>query len=230
MKRLALVLAAAVLGSGCIWMTDDMCDRTVTLEWDFRTADGAVVSCSSATAAIDTVEVWIDSRFAGAFSCFDGRGSVSVGSGSHLVTVEAYEGASRVYRDEFTASATCGNQIFATRPAEGRVNLDYAVASTPAVCGTGPCFLWFSVWDDIAQEPAAVVNASTVPTLYPFPNDLIFRLPAGPYTVQWMQLVSGGVEQRRACFSPGFSVAPGQSAGEEQFVPAAPVQLQATCG
>ncbi len=43
MKPLALVLAAAVLGTGC-YTEDRNCPRSVTVDWTFLTADGAVVS------------------------------------------------------------------------------------------------------------------------------------------------------------------------------------------
>ncbi len=232
MKRLALVLAAAVLGTGCFVddHTTTTCPRTLTLGWDFRTADGAIAGCSSASATVPYVDVFANDQPVGSFDCFAYGGTVSVPGGSSLITVEGVDGSNRiVYRDEFTIDASaCGDQAVAARPAEGRVNLDYTAQSAPP-CANGACYLWFSVRDDITGLVAATVDAATVPTTFPYPGDVVFRLPAGPYTVQWMDIVSGGLSELGSCTSPTFTVSPGASFGEQQIVPASPVSLQTSC-
>lgn len=230
MKRLALVLAAtAVLGTGC-YVDGRTCSPSVTLEWDshFTTADGAVVGCSSSSADVRTIDVWVNDQFAAQFDCFAARGTVAVPSGSSLVTVEGVDVSGRIiYRDDFSVDGGgCGNQLVATRPAEGRVNLDYSVSSEPP-CANGPCFVWFSVFDNIAGEVAATINQNTAG--FEYPNDVVFRLPAGSYTVDWMEIRSGGFLERAACTSPIFSVSPGSAPGEQQLVPSAPVFLKASC-
>lgn len=238
MKRLALVLAAAVLGTGCIWVDDDDCDRSVTLEWDFQTANGTVVGCNGATVDagvnVPVVDVFVNDQFAGRFDCFAGRGTIALPEGSSLVTVEGVDAENfPAYREEFSVDGrACGNQLVVTRPAEGRINLDYGIspASSAPPCAGGPCFVWFSVWDDIVGQVAATINAGTQPTRFPYPNDLVFRLPVGPYTVQFVDVVSGGFAERLSCTTPTFTVSPGAFVGEEQLVPASgPVLLQASC-
>ncbi len=237
MRRIALVLAAtAFLGTGC--GSDrtsngpaSTCGRSVALQWDFGNADGAVLATCGA-AGVRWVDVWVNGGLDSSFDCSVYAGTVSLDAGSNFVVVEGidFDGNTILYRDRFTIDApSCGSQgTVATRPAEGRVNLDYSVSSAPP-CANGACFLWFSVFDDEANSVAAVVNADSVPTMYPYPNDVVFQLPVGPYTVQWMDVVSGGLAERLSCTSPSFSVSPGASVGEQQVVPPSPVLLKASC-
>jgi hypothetical protein len=241
MKRLALTLAAAVLGTGCIAVVDDhenTCFPSATVDWSFRNADGGVTSSCNA-AGVTWVDVWANGALVGEFDCFGPAGTVALARGANLVTVEGLDapfdaGGAVLYRDEFTVdAAACGHQgTFAAVPAEGRVNLDYATTSAPP-CAGGPCYVWFAVHDDIANETAWVANAQFAPTSYPYPNDIVARLPAGSYTVHWMQVVSGGFMERQACAAVGFDVAagnPGLAPGQQQVVPfAGPVSLKATC-
>jgi hypothetical protein len=233
MKRLALVLAAAVLGTGC-FHDDSPCRRTLTLAWDFRTADGDVVGCSSASATVPYVDVYANDLPVGSFDCFAGGGTVSLPRGSSLITVEGVsvevDATERIiYRDEFTIDAgACGDQAFAVRPGEGRVNIDYTAESAPA-CTNGTCYVWFSVRDDILGLVATTVNAATAPTTFPYPADVVFRLPVGPYTVEWMDIVSGGLSELGSCTTPTFTVSAGTTPGEQQLVPAFPVSLQTSC-
>jgi hypothetical protein len=220
MKRLALVLAAAVLGTGC---NHDDCDPTVTLQWDFRTADGAVVGCSTVDADIRFVDVFVDDLPAASFDCGAGSGSIRLARGSSLFTVEGVDVTGRIiYRDEFVVDAgRCGNQLVATRPAEGRVNLDYGTTLQTVPANT---FVWFSVFDNIAGQVATEL-AEDVPLFNDYPRDLVFRLPAGSYTVDFMELRSGGAPVRRACTAPTFTVTAGSAPGFAQLVPATPVPL-----
>jgi hypothetical protein len=229
MKRLAPLLAAALLGTGCYHHHDD-CDPSVTLQWDFRTADGVVVGCDFGDAHIRFVDVFVDDVPAVSFDCLAGAGTFVFPRGSRLFTVEGVDvsgvDASEriIYRDEFTVDGNrCGNQVIATRPAEGRVNVDYSTTFQPPPNFVG--FIWFSVFDNIAGQVAATIDANVFPETYPYPGDVTFRLPVGAYTVDFMELRSAGALVRRACTSPTFTVVPGSAPGEQQFVPAAPVAL-----
>ncbi len=180
MKRLALVLAAALLGTGCI--ADNTCDRTLTLGWDFETADGAVVGCSrSNNPTIVAVDVFANGQGVGSFNCLDGQGTVFVPGGSNLVTVEGVDSTSAIqYRDEFTIDGVCGDQAIATRPSEGRVSVAYSF-SPVNVCVTPPSFIWVNVRDDIAAVTA--VDSAAAPELFVCSQPVSFRLASGNYTL-----------------------------------------------
>jgi hypothetical protein len=232
MTRLALVLAAAVLGTGCVVVHDDTaCDRTVTIDWAFQNADGAVTA-SCAGAGVQLVDVWVNGGVV-TFDCFGPPGTVLLAPGANVITVEGIDAQNRIaYREDFSFDASsCGDHgTIATTPAEGRINLDYTVSTSPP-CLNGACFVWFSVWDDIAGQVAATVNASVQPTSFPYPDDLVFRLPVGSYTVQFIDVVSGGFAERCSSANPAtFDVTPGAFLNQVQLVPAAgPVGLSAAC-
>jgi hypothetical protein len=207
MKRLVSALAAVVLGSGCI-VTTDPCDRTITTDWvSFTYWNGAWVSAGCASAGAWYVDVWMNSGFVGRFACSDGGVVITgVDEGSHDITVEGIDSTGTVilYRDMFTVSASsCGDHYEAAYPAEGLVNLDYAA---PGGCTSGPCYLWLSVHDDIANVTAAAFSASGGATTLTYPDDVVLALPYGDYSLDWMQLVSSGTQQARACLLPTFSV------------------------
>lgn len=224
MKRIAFVLAAAFLGTGCIVVGDDHCSSSVTLEWDFRLSDGSVTGCAGA--GVDEVDVWVDGNFVSTYTCTAGGATISgVGSGTHDVTVEGFDlVAGRIaYRDQRTFQGTsCGDQLVAVRPAEGTANLNYSDVG----CTASPCYLWFSVHDEIANATAAVIGDTSpfaVKTLYPYPGDVVLRLPVGSYTLDWMeQVTSVFLGQAMTCSASTFAVA---SATQTTV----PVTLSAAC-
>jgi hypothetical protein len=233
MNRSALVLASALLGTGCIVVEDDPpCGRAVTLEWDFQDADGAIRQ-SCAGAGVSLVDVFVNDGFSGTVSCAAGAATVWLAPGTNLVRVEGIDPDGFIaYRDErYVEAPACGSQVFVpVRPAEGRIDLDYAVDSTPPCASGGTCFVWFAVFDEVAGEYAAVVNAGSVPTAFPYPSDVVFRLPAGTYTVAWMQIVSGGFWELQSCSPATFTVRGGLASGERQLVPSTgPVLLESSC-
>ena len=207
MKPLALALAAAVLGSGCIVVDDDgpaPCSSNLTLEWDFQLAGGTVTGCTGAD--VDWVDVYVDGNV-DSFSCLDGGGTVWAPSGS-VVTVEGIDSAGRIaYRDWLTAPSSCATRFATVRPAEGTANLDYSASG----CANGPCYLWFAVFDETAGVWAAVIDSgssASVKASFPYPNDVGIRLAAGQYTLDWMELVSstfGG--EAITCSAAAFDVA-----------------------
>jgi hypothetical protein len=215
MKPLALALAATILGSGCIVVDDNgpaPCGASnLTLEWDFQLSTGAVAGC--ATAGVQWVDVWVGSDFADSFACADGGGTVYASAGS-VVTVEGIDAAGRIaYRDWVTAPGGCGTRYASVRPAEGTANLNYG-AEAPG-CTSSPCYLWFSVYDETAATWAAVIDLGSPASVkddYPYPEDVVIRLAAGSYTLDWMELVSNAFAgEQMTCAASAFDVAAAQA-------------------
>jgi hypothetical protein len=202
MNRLTVLLAAALLGTGCI---DEDCDTsTVSIGWDsFLLADGTqTTSCS--VAGVSSVDVFMDNQPVGNFDCADGGVSVTgVPDGTHLFTIEGLDASSFIIlRDEISVSASgCGEQLFSVRPAEGSVDLAYSF--TPVnQCAADPSYLWFSIFDQIVGDVTVRIDDSSSTqdkTRYICPEAIIFPMPAGSYTLQWIE--------ERVVTSPGvFSV------------------------
>ncbi len=224
MKPLALALAAAVLGTGCIIVDDDVAcsSSTVTVQWPtFQLSNGTMTGCTGA--GVDFVDVYVDGQFQDWFYCADGAGTVAAWAGS-TVTVEGIDGLGRIaYRDWTTAGSGCGSHAAAVQPAEGIVNLNY---SAPGGCSGGPCHLWFAVFDYDVNDFTSVIDSSSpasVQASFTYPDDVAIRLPIGSYRLEWMELVSStfsGVAL--TCNTSGFDVA---AAGTTDL----PVTLLAAC-
>jgi hypothetical protein len=190
MKRLALVLAA-VLASGCVVIDDDdPCVGTVTLEWDFQLANGAVpagtISQICAVAGVTWVDVLMNGQpvLADGFWCTEGGATViDVPQGSYLFTVEGVDAAGLIrYRHEFEVDSHCGDQFLATRPAAGLVNLDYSLPG--GLCTIAGTFMHFDIRDEITGER---IPEQTLSPVACGPDALVRALPAGLYTLEWME-------------------------------------------
>ena len=202
MKRIAFAAAtAALLGTGCISSTTTPpppCDPTLSVSWAFQLYDGSPPT-GCAGAGVTWVDVYVDNAFVVTSPCGDGGATIAVSPGTHSVLLEGIDSANRIaYRDSLGAVSTngCGDRLLTMTPAEGSANLNYAA---PGGCTSSPCYLWFSVYDDLAGQPAAAISAQSplsVKQLYPYPGDVVIRLPVGSYTLDWMELVNsafGGV-------------------------------------
>ena len=192
MKRLAFVLAAAVLGTGCN-PVQDRCTGTVSLQWDFQRPDGSVptgtVNAVCVAAGVAFVDVFMDGQPVDRFSCSEGGATiVDVRSGQYLMTVEGVDAGDVIrYREEFNLDArSCGDPLIATRPAAGFVDLNYSLPG--GVCGASPSYLWFALRDAVTGHlhPESV-DAANNPHRYTCPGDVIVSLPAGAYTLEWME-------------------------------------------
>jgi hypothetical protein len=196
MRRLALLLAASVLGTGCIVSHDNTCTSTVSIGWPtFLLANGAQTpSCTAA--GVSFVDVFMDDLPVGEFDCAQGGVSVlDVPSGTHRFTVEgldapAASGGVILLRDErIVTSSACGEQIVTSTPAEGTLVIDYSFASSN-VCNPGS-LMWFSVFDEIAGKVAAVADETANTTSFRCGIDAIsFVLPAGAYTLDRIEEVT----------------------------------------
>jgi hypothetical protein len=186
MMRLALVLAAATFGTGCVFVDDDddVChtDRALTLQWDFQDFDGAIRGCTaSLRQPVDSVDVWVDGFFVTSFSCFSGAGTIVIGPGTPLVTVEGISGNTIAYRHEFFANSSCGDQLVSVRPAQGTLAVDYSFSPTNA-CATPPTFVWIAVQDEVTASPVFFEGTGSRETCSTVLAPPEYVLPAGPFT------------------------------------------------
>jgi hypothetical protein len=194
MRRILLLAAAALLGSGCIVHNDNAgdggtCSRTITVTWNgFTAGDGAVLSCADAFVA--GVDIYMNGQPVSTWACTDGGATITgVQQGSYTLDVEGVESDGRIaFRDEFPVTASaCGDTLVHAQPAEGYVDLQYAFASSN-VCAPGS-FIWFSVLDQVASIEAALVDRTTAPRTYACgdPAGIFFPLPAGPHRLRWVE-------------------------------------------
>jgi hypothetical protein len=212
MKRLAVVLAASLLGTGCI-VSDDCNTRTVSIGWPtFLLADGTqTASCGAA--GVSSVDVFMDGQSVGNFACTEGGVSVtSVPDGTHVFTVEGLDASSFIIlRDEITLGATCGEQVVSVRPAEGTVELAYSF--TPLnQCAADPSYLWFSIFDQVAGSVTVRIdeNSSTADkTRYTCPDPIVFAMPAGTFTLQSIE--------ERVLTAPGVYTVTGANCADGSF-------------
>ncbi len=193
MKRIAFAAAAALLGTGCIsssTTTNPPCDPTISVSWAFQLYDGsAPTGCTGA--GVSLVDVYVDGSFVDTWPCTAGSATVAVAPGTHSVLLEGIDPQNRIaYRDSTSVGTNgCGDRLVSMTPAEGTANLNYSAAG----CTSSPCYLWFSVYDEVAGQPAAVINGQSpagVQTLYQYPGDVVIRLPVGSFTLDWMELVN----------------------------------------
>lgn len=114
MKRIALVLAAALLGTGCIVVDDDDPVRvpvgTLDAAWWFvRTkADTTTVSYTCADAGIDSVTIAYSRGGSANFPCrtgaFEGAVHTAAPVGSQTVTLTAFRGSAALYQSSFNVT------------------------------------------------------------------------------------------------------------------------------
>jgi hypothetical protein len=214
MKPLAVVLAASLLGIGCI-VSDDCNTRTVSIGWPtFLLADGTqTASCGAA--GVSSVDVFMDGQSVGNFACTEGGVSVtSVPDGTHVFTVEGLDASSFIIlRDEITLGATCGEQVVSVRPAEGTLRFAYGFE------GDGPCFaggsfIWFNLTDETANAVTVAVDQNSAnPETYVCGDVISFVVPAGTYAVAMEEVVRGATPGQYdltavACIPTRFTVAP----------------------
>ena len=223
MKRLALILAAAVLGTGCIFVDDGCNTRDVDVTWSGFTgpAEGSNVACG--TAGVAYVDVFLDGAQVigpvsgpvadGHFNCNDYGATVrGVEGGSYVLTVEGLDGNENIlFRDERTLSASgCGALQVATLPAAADVTLAYQFYDGPTLLTGAACAgpqLWLSIFDETANL-AGVVLANSAATAFTCGDLPPLELALGTYSLRWMEERSaGGAVESADCTNRTFSVA-----------------------
>ncbi len=191
MRRALLLAAAALLGSGCIVHNDNSCARTITVTWNgFTRGDGAVLTCGQA--GVDGVDIYMNGQPVSTWNCSDlGATITGVQPGTYTLDVEGIQSGNPVrilYRDSFTVnSSACGDQLVQAQPAAGDVEVQYSFASSN-VCTAGS-FIWFSVFDQIANTEVVRVDNTTTPRKYTCgdPAGIVFQLPVGAYDLSWTE-------------------------------------------
>lgn len=223
MNRLALVLAATVLGSGC-FSSADSCDPSLDIAWDFTGADDTVYpTCFDA--GVNYVDVFVDGADGLRFPCTTNTsGVIPIRPGVRVVTVEGVSAASQtdpgviVFRDEFDVEiAGCGRAVMDAFPSEQYIQLAY---SFPA-CAANPSYIWYSLTDLVAGVTASEISSLSSPgdrRLYDCNQgeDPFFAVPAGSYQLEWIQEVveptAGDFQVRKTnCTPPGPVAVPGEA-------------------
>jgi len=191
MNRLFLLLAASVLGTGCM----DICDaRTVSVGWpSFQLADGTVTS-SCTQAHVSTVNIYLDGQAVTSLPCDSGGVDVDgvPNDGDHLFTVEAIDTTTGgiTFRDQVDVSdSNCRNLLEDTQPSQGTFVLNFSLS--PNLCASATdSYIWFTIMDDIANQTIAV-DGSDTPQAWPCgggtsttPVAPSFPLASGSYTLE----------------------------------------------
>jgi hypothetical protein len=178
MKRIALLLAGAVLGTGCI-VDSSPCERTLTVDWLFVDAIGnANLTCTEA--GVNNVDVWIDGVLvASAVPCTNyGQNFPGYDSASHEVVVEGFLNNTIINRDWYTLPSQCGGDVFHASPGEGTLKIQ------PALCEVGTTYLSYHLSDVTFGSPGTLIS-SVLPTdvskPYTCSGGISFPVPYGNY-------------------------------------------------
>jgi hypothetical protein len=221
MRRLALLLATSLLGTGCIVSDHNDCGfGSFTVEWpSFQLADGSVTP-SCGVAGVAYVDVFLNNALVQRFNCADGGAVVTgVDSASYLLTVEAVDSSGRILlRDEQQVGADrCADRLVQFRPSEGFVELSYAFVNNGTCITPGPSYLWFSIFDQVANATTVQIDQASPlgdQILYACGDQrgIVFPLPTGTYDLDW-------IEERQSpafnvtganCSRATFAIVPGQ--------------------
>ncbi len=193
MKRFVPALAAVILGSGCVVTTNDPCQGTVTVDWGsngFLFASGAA-TYSCVTAGVDWIDVYVDgSTTPYSVACTAYATSIALTEGTHDFVIEGTDANGTIlFRDWSNGTGTtCGATQWYATPAQGYADLTYSFFDVGA-CNS-PSYMWFEVRDELTLQPAWVIDS-----LSSYGDKTRFScgatppriaLPAGNYTLQWM--------------------------------------------
>lgn len=198
MNRLSIILAAGLLGTGCV-SGGDTCDaHRVWISWNsFVVATDDGYATTSSCGGISQIDVYVDGDTTPISAyCADDAVAVNLLTGGHSVRVDALDGDGYpILRDElgFRISDSCADQVVDTQPGEGWVTINYDFGG--GACVDGGSYMWFNVFDEIAGVSIAGVNGSS-PNKAQYACNVSaqpgfispgFALPAGDYTLDWIQ-------------------------------------------
>ena len=188
MKRIALLLAAVGLASGCVVETCD--PREVRITWDLIDVDGFATTCTGTSLSdpVDSMDVWLDGYYVDTLFCDDYGITLSDVVGTHDVILEGFSGSHLVVRDMWTFSADdCGATQVNMYPGETWLGF-LPESCTP---GLGTTYLEYQLSDvnyaspvviDTVYGPDGVTCAGGI--FAPTP------VPYGYYRVDWVEEVS----------------------------------------
>jgi hypothetical protein len=191
MKRIALLLAGAVLGTGCIIDTTDTCDRReLQIDWSFVGVNGVGGrSCTSLDLSDDIaeVDVYIDGSFVSTSSCLDyGVSYFDYPSGTHDILLEGYNaGGTLITRNVRSVYVdSCGITNTLIEPGEAILEV------TPDACVAGG-YLWYSLSDTTFSPSTPVASVGTGITLPCAGGITVGPVPYGYYQFDWIEEVDG---------------------------------------
>jgi len=209
MKRIALLLAGAVLGTGCFI---DTCDsETLSIDWSLVDgSDNFGVACNSLSLSDDVTHmtVWVDGYDeTGLVSC--GAGGVTIGgvsTGNHQVVVEGYNSVGNVITRGFATVdvGSCGDTARLVEVGEEWITI------LPDTCVSGADVLWFSLrdvtWPGLDYEIWAR-DASFLTGWDDFScaTGIDVPVPYGDYTLDWIDEVTTGKALRDWGFCADYS-------------------------
>lgn len=191
MKRIAILLAAVGLGSGCV--VDTCPTGTLSVDWSFVDATGRsnlLCGDSGLSAAINDVDIYLDGVPVATFVPCTAYGAsiADVRDGSHQVMVEGFDvGGNIIVRDWFTVSVQgCGNALTTAMPGEGIIKF------VPSSCNGGPTYLTYSL-NDVTRSPyvisAITPSSGTAITTFTCASGVSFPVPYGNYDLTKMEEV-----------------------------------------
>ena len=194
MKRLAILLSAVSLGSGCIISTT--CDSgTLWVDWTPVNASGSTTTCSGLSRTIVDVDVLIDGVVQNLtpVACTDrGLAIAGVSAGTHEVMVAGYNGADIVARDLFQVDV-CGDTSTVAYPGEGILDIQ------PTNCLSSSNSLTFSITDVTMASPYVIWSQLPGSTLgFTCGGGIQEYVPLGYYDL-------GGLEETNASGSVRYS-------------------------
>jgi hypothetical protein len=223
MKRLALALAAAAVGTGCY--SPPPCNPTAAIDWRFQggttggflAATGGVFQ-TCADAGVASVAVRVNGVIVGTFACDLGAPAVvPLADGTNDVSVEAHDVAGTIlFRHRFPlTTSSCGSQgVIVAQPGEGTVSLSYSFAPVNGCFSPPPSYIWIRVWDDLAGVVAADSASAPTANTCDITTPLTFRLAEGSYTLlSTEEVIPSGLSYAlvaRNCAHAGVDVAAAQ--------------------
>jgi hypothetical protein len=191
MKRIAILLAAVGMGSGCVVSSTPCDSRTLTVDWLFVDVVGnANLLCSDV--GVNNVDVYVDgTRVAMAEPCTNyGISRSGFSAGPHDIVVEGFNGSTLVNRDLYTVNAAdCGDTTFHASPGEGQIDISPSSCHSPQ-----PTYLLYRLADVTHGTPGVVIS-SVVPTSLTYPytcgGGISFPVPYGLYDLEQIEEING---------------------------------------
>lgn len=216
MKRLALVLAAAVLGTGCVVTTQDP-TGDATFAWNFRDWDGYLAgnftagNDGCALAGVTDVDLDISDGggrvFFRTYSCTEAGsglprgGVVGLSEGVYTYRLTAYRLSSPVFDAVGSVSISASSQAYveATLDVLSPIPLTLYYTQNGAYSCAGTPSVYYAVYTNASRS--TLVSSTTIACSsgsygFSLPQDLA----VGSYYVDFMQLLDGGgISQYEQC-------------------------------